>query len=132
MTRDQLQAWINTLRLMLERGELAEDVAPIGRSRLRAVDYWQTRPAKKRRASSNETKRALAADLVLLGPVTGSAATDGLESFALGDLPGISMVLVDGEPLVTGRSEQTPPTRRPARRGLATWPLSPIVRLWRV
>jgi enamidase len=42
-------------------------------------------------------------------------ATDGLESFALGDLPGISMVLVDGEPLVTGRSEQTPPTRRPAR-----------------
>ncbi|MDT7564024.1 MAG: hypothetical protein QOG76_2648 [Pseudonocardiales bacterium] len=55
------------------------------------------------------------ADLVLLGPVTGSAATDGLESFALGDLPGISMVLVDGEPLVTGRSEQTPPTRRPAR-----------------
>ncbi|HTF46671.1 MAG TPA: amidohydrolase family protein [Pseudonocardia sp.] len=55
------------------------------------------------------------ADLVFLGPVTGSAATDGLESFALGDLPGISMVLVDGEPLVTGRSEQTPPTRRPAR-----------------
>jgi len=54
------------------------------------------------------------ADLVFLGPVTGSAATDGLESFALGDLPGISMVLVDGVPLVTGRSEQTPPARRPA------------------
>lgn len=59
------------------------------------------------------------ADLVVLGPIRGSAARDGLESFALGDLPGISVVLVDGEPLVDGRSEQTPPARDPAtvRRG---------------
>lgn len=55
------------------------------------------------------------ADLVLLGPVTGSPAADALESFALGDLPGISMVLVDGVPLVDGRSEQTPPPRTLAR-----------------
>lgn len=55
------------------------------------------------------------ADLVLLGPVTGSPAGDAVESFALGDLPGISMVLVDGVPLVDGRSEQTPPPRRLAR-----------------
>lgn len=52
------------------------------------------------------------ADLVICGPVTGSAAGDALESIALGDLPGISMVMVDGEPLVSGRSEQTPPPRR--------------------
>lgn len=51
------------------------------------------------------------ADLVLLGPVAGSVATDALESFTLGDLPGISTVLVDGRPLVTGRSEQTPPPK---------------------
>lgn len=59
------------------------------------------------------------ADLVVLGAIQGSAARDGLEAFALGDLPGISVVLVDGEPLVAGRSEQTPPARVPAvvRRG---------------
>jgi enamidase len=52
------------------------------------------------------------ADLMVLGPVTGSMATDALESFALGDLPGIATVLVDGEPLVRTRSEQTPPPSR--------------------
>lgn len=54
------------------------------------------------------------ADLVVLGPVQGSAARDALESFALGDLPGVSVVLVDGAPLVAGRSEQTPPARATA------------------
>lgn len=52
------------------------------------------------------------ADLVVLGPITGSTARDALESFALGDLPGIATVLVDGEPLVSTRSEQTPPPSR--------------------
>lgn len=51
------------------------------------------------------------ADLLLLGPITGSQASDVLECFALGDLPGIAAVFVDGEPLVLGRSEQTPPPR---------------------
>lgn len=51
------------------------------------------------------------ADLVLLGPVEGSVAGDALESFALGDLPGVSTVLVDGRPLVRGRSAQTPPPK---------------------
>nr|WP_240942623.1 amidohydrolase family protein [Planosporangium thailandense] len=51
------------------------------------------------------------ADLVVLGPVVGSRANDALECFALGDLPGISLVMVDGEPVVTHRSEQTPPPR---------------------
>ena len=56
------------------------------------------------------------ADLLILGPVTGSQAADALECFQLGDLPGIAAVLVDGEPLVLGRSEQTPPPR-----GHITW-----------
>ncbi|CAN3128546.1 amidohydrolase family protein [Mycobacterium sp. smrl_JER01] len=55
------------------------------------------------------------ADLLVLGPITGSMATDALESFALGDLPGIASVLVDGVPLVTHRSEQTPPPSRAVR-----------------
>lgn len=52
------------------------------------------------------------ADLVVLGPVVGSTGRDALECLALGDLPGISVVLVDGEPLVAGRSQQTPPPLR--------------------
>lgn len=52
------------------------------------------------------------ADLLVLGPITGSTATDGLECFALGDLPGIAAVLVDGRPLVATRSRQTPPPSR--------------------
>lgn len=56
-----------------------------------------------------------AADLQLLGPIQGSPAQDVFESFALGDLPGISTVLIDGIPVVVGRSEQTPPPRSLAR-----------------
>jgi enamidase len=55
------------------------------------------------------------ADLVILGPITGSGGKDALECFALGDLPGISTVLVDGAIVVEGRSEQTPPPTRPAQ-----------------
>lgn len=49
------------------------------------------------------------ADLILCGPIRGSAAVDALGCFRDGDLPGISTVIVDGEILVAGRSEQTPP-----------------------
>lgn len=52
------------------------------------------------------------ADLLVLGPITGSRAQDVLECFTLGDLPGIAGVFVDGVPLVVGRSEQTPPPSR--------------------
>lgn len=54
------------------------------------------------------------ADLVLLGPITGSRAGDTLESFALGDLPGISQVLIGGRRAWRDRSQQTPPPRSPA------------------
>lgn len=55
------------------------------------------------------------ADLQLLGPIQGSMAADALESFALGDLPGISTVLIDGIPVVAPRSQQTPPPKALAR-----------------
>jgi enamidase len=54
------------------------------------------------------------ADIVLLHKITGSVAKDALDSFAKGDLPGISMVLIDGEIRVAGRSQQTPPPERVA------------------
>jgi enamidase len=49
------------------------------------------------------------ADLVLLHKITGSVAKDALDSFAKGDLPGISYVIIDGVIQVAGRSQQTPP-----------------------
>jgi enamidase len=49
------------------------------------------------------------ADLVLLHKIAGSVAKDALDSFAKGDLPGISYVIIDGEIRVAGRSQQTPP-----------------------
>ncbi|WP_431283569.1 amidohydrolase family protein [Humitalea sp. 24SJ18S-53] len=54
------------------------------------------------------------ADLLICGPVTGSAGTTLSDAIAHGDLPGISHVLVDGALLVSGGSRQTPPPTRPA------------------
>ncbi len=51
------------------------------------------------------------ADLLLLGPIRGSRATDSLEAFALGDVPGISAVVVDGQPVISPRTEQLQPPR---------------------
>ena len=56
------------------------------------------------------------ADLVLMHKITGSVARDALDSFAKGDLPGISYVIIDGVVQVAGRSQQTPPPERVARQ----------------
>ncbi len=53
------------------------------------------------------------ADVVVCGPITGSAGTTLADAIAHGDLPGITHVLIDGELAVTDRSRQTPP---PAKR----------------
>jgi enamidase len=55
------------------------------------------------------------ADIVLMHKITGSVATDALDSFSRGDLPGISYVIIDGEIRVAGRSQQTPPPELVAR-----------------
>jgi enamidase len=55
-----------------------------------------------------------AADIVLLDRVKGSVAKDALDSFSKGDLPGISVVMIDGKITVPGRSQQTPPAERSA------------------
>jgi len=51
---------------------------------------------------------------VLLDKIYGSVAKSGLDSLAKGDLPGISVVMIDGEITVAGRSQQTPPPERMA------------------
>jgi enamidase len=56
----------------------------------------------------------LAADLVFLDTAQHSAAPTLLASIGLGDLPGVGMVIIDGE-IRIGRSRNTPPaTRVPA------------------
>lgn len=54
-----------------------------------------------------------AADIVLVDAPVGSQATTALEALALGDLPGVSMVLIDGAVMI-GRSRNTPPATRAA------------------
>ncbi|MEC7488380.1 MAG: amidohydrolase family protein [Pseudomonadota bacterium] len=54
------------------------------------------------------------ADLMIVGPVTGSAGTTVADAIAHGDLPGISFILIDGEVVVDTRSGQTPPPSRVA------------------
>lgn len=54
-----------------------------------------------------------AADLVICDAPIGSVAADALGALAAGDIPGISMVLVDGAILV-GRSRNTAPAGRAA------------------
>jgi enamidase len=54
-----------------------------------------------------------AADIVLVDAPTGSAASSALDALAIGDLPGVSMVLIDGEVRI-GRSRNTPPAARAA------------------
>jgi len=51
------------------------------------------------------------ADLVFVDAPTGSAADTALGALAIGDLPGVGMVLIDGA-LVIGRSRNTPPAAR--------------------
>ena len=53
------------------------------------------------------------ADLVVCDAPIGSVAGDALAALTAGDLPGISMVLVDGKTTV-GRSRNTPPAARAA------------------
>ncbi len=53
------------------------------------------------------------ADLVVCDAPTGSVGTDALSALAAGDLPGISMVLIDGK-VTIGRSRNTPPAARAA------------------
>jgi enamidase len=53
----------------------------------------------------------LEADLVIMDAPIGSAAADALETLSIGDTPGISGVIIDGE-LVVRKSIHTPPARQ--------------------
>lgn len=54
-----------------------------------------------------------AADIALVDAPVGSSAAAALDALRVGDLPGISMVLIDGNVMI-GRSRNTPPAARAA------------------
>jgi enamidase len=51
------------------------------------------------------------ADLVIMDAPMGSVGADALEAIEAGDVPGVAMVLVDGQ-VVVAKSRNTPPPKR--------------------
>jgi enamidase len=54
------------------------------------------------------------ADIILMDAPMGSVAKNALKAFSAGDIPGISMVMIDGNVLVT-KSKNTPPGKKSAK-----------------
>ena len=75
--------------------------------------------AKAHGLDTGVLKPGMPADLVIAGRIDGSAGTTLTEAIEHGDLPGISTVMIDGELVVSGRSEQTPPPQDRATVELA-------------
>jgi enamidase len=70
--------------------------------------------AKAHGLDTGMLKPGMPADLVIAGRIDGSAGTTLTEAIEHGDLPGISTVMIDGQLVVSGRSEQTPPPQERA------------------
>ena len=69
--------------------------------------------ARMRKLASGLIEIGRPADFVLIDKAQHSAGRDLLESIRLGDLPGVGMVVIDGQVRI-GRSRNTPPAERVA------------------
>src|SRR5258705_4639344 len=69
--------------------------------------------ARMRKLDTGLIEVCRAADFVLLDKAQHSAGKDLLDSVQLGDLPGVGMVVIDGQ-IRSGRSRNTPPAERVA------------------
>ena len=56
----------------------------------------------------------MAADLVIMDAPMGSVGADALTAIEAGDLPAVSMVLVDGAVVVTKSRNTPPPNHKPS------------------
>ena len=65
--------------------------------------------AQAHRLDSGLIKQGMPADLVIMGKIQGCQATDELDVFGIGDIPGVTMVIIDGKIRIRDRSYQTPP-----------------------
>jgi len=65
--------------------------------------------ARAHHLDSGLIKPGMPADLVIMGKIQGCQARDELDAFAIGDIPGVTMVIIDGSIRIRDRSYQTPP-----------------------
>ena len=65
--------------------------------------------AQAHHLDSGLIKPGMPADLVIMGRIQGCQAKDELDVFKIGDLPGVTMVIIDGRIRIRDRSYQTPP-----------------------
>lgn len=65
--------------------------------------------------NTGEIAQGKEADLIIMDTPLGSVGRDALEALEAGDLPGISMALIDGKVMFT-KSKNTPPATRAAKR----------------
>jgi len=98
---------LGILRLMAHLASLG-DVAPET-----VVAFATGNTARVHRLDTGTIAPGKAADIAIVDAPVGSVGTTALEALANGDIPGISMVLVDGVP-ISGRSRNTPPAGRMA------------------
>ena len=70
--------------------------------------------AKVHKLNTGKIEKGLAADIVIMDTPMGSVGEDALSAIEAGDIPGVSMIFVDGE-VVVEKSRNTPPaTRKPS------------------
>jgi len=124
-------------KLLLERGELSRlilgndapsgtGVIPLGMLRNLAflASLCDVPPAAAVACATGNTARIFGlntgvievgreADLVLMDAPMGSAGRDALEALAVGDLPGIGMVVIDGQIRAQVSRNTPPPMRKP-------------------
>lgn len=98
---------LGILRLIAHLASLG-DVAPEA-----IVAFATGNTARVHKLDTGTIAPGNAADLCILDAPVGSVGTTALEALANGDIPGVSMVLVDGVPLI-GRSRNTAPATRMA------------------
>jgi enamidase len=98
---------LGILRLMAHLASLS-DVAPET-----VVAFATGNTARVHRLDTGTIAPGKAADIAIVDAPVGSVGTTALEALANGDIPGVSMVLVDGVPII-GRSRNTPPAGRMA------------------
>ena len=66
---------------------------------------------KKRELDQGILEAGRSADIVFMDRPSGSEGKNVLEAMAVGNIPGIAAVMIDGK-LRTGRSRSTPPSAR--------------------
>ena len=72
--------------------------------------------ARVHKLSRGVIAEGLEADLVIMDAPMGSVGEDALSAIEAGDIPGVAMVLVDGEIVVSKSRNTPPPVRKPVVR----------------